>query len=100
MVAAICPEVPPAVVLVEQVDQVPGVSIAGIAHPHAADQLVPAIHADGQPVAEIRLAVLLRPARIDILLPALGRRPFDLLHHGLFVGRVVLDQWANNAGIR
>ncbi|MFC0708878.1 hypothetical protein, partial [Azorhizophilus paspali] len=41
--------------------------------------------------------------RLDILLPALGGRPFDryglLFHHGLLIGRVVLDRCPDNAGI-
>nr|CAB76428.1 hypothetical protein [Azotobacter vinelandii] len=103
VIPAIRPEVPAAVAPVEHIHQMQGVGLAGIAHLHAADQLVPAIHADRQLVAEVRLAVLLRPARLDILLPALGGRPFDrhslLLHHGLLIGRVVLDGRANDAGI-
>ncbi|MNZ90506.1 hypothetical protein D3C78_1094710 [compost metagenome] len=103
VIAAIRPEVPAAVVPVEHIHQMPGIGLAGIAHPHAADQLVPAIHADREFVAEIRFAVLLRPARLDILLPAFGGRPFDryrlLLHHRLLIGRVVLNGRTNDAGV-
>ncbi|MNN64233.1 hypothetical protein D3C81_1796640 [compost metagenome] len=64
---------------------------------------MPTIHTDRQLVAEIRLAVLLRPARLDILLPALGRFPLDghcsLLHDLLFFSRVVLGWSADDAGI-
>lgn len=103
MVATIGPEIPVAVAAVEHMDQMPGIGLAGVADLHGADQLVQTIHADRQLVAEIRFSVLLRPACLDILLPALGRRPLDrhgpLLHHGLLIGRVVLDRCANDAGI-
>jgi len=103
VIAAISPEVPAAIAPVEHIHQVSGIGLTGIAPPQAADQLVPAIRADRELVAEIRLAVLLHPACIDILLPTLGRRPFDryclLLHHGLLIRRVVLDGSANDAGI-
>lgn len=103
VIAAIRPEVPAAVVPVEHIHQMPCIGLAGIAHPHAANELVPAIHADRELVAEIRLAVLLRPARLDILLPPFGGRPFDryrlLLHHRLLIGRVVLNGCANDAGV-
>jgi len=79
------------------------VGLAGIAHPHVADQFVPAIHADRQLVAEVRFAMFLRPARLDILMPALGRFPLDggcsLLHDFLFSSRVVLGWGSNDADI-
>ncbi len=53
----------------------PGVGLAGIAHLHAADQLVPALA--GQPFKRYGLR----------------------LQHGLIIGRVVLDRCPDNAGI-
>lgn len=64
---------------------------------------MPGTHADRELVTEIRLAVLFRHARLNILLSAFGGRPFDryrqLIHHGLLIGPVVQDALANDAGI-
>lgn len=99
----ISPEFQTAVTLIQYIDQMKRVGFAGIAHLHVAGQFVPAIHTDRQLVAEVRFAMFLRPARLDILLPALGRFPLDrrcsLLDDFLFFSRVVLGWRADDAGI-
>lgn len=103
VIATVSLEVTAAAPSIQYINQVKCVGLAGIAHPHVADQFVLAIHADRQLVAEIRLAMLLRSARLDILLSALGRLPLDgrcsLLHDLLFFSRVVRSRGADDAGI-
>ena len=60
---------------VEHLLEVQGVVLAGRADVHAADQLVASAHAARELEAEGSLAILLRPARLYILLPALRGRP-------------------------
>lgn len=103
VIAPIRPEDAAAVVPIQHVHQVLGVGHAGVTHLGLQDQLVSPIHADRRLVAEVRLAMLLCPARLDILLPALGRRQFGWCRTGLDLGllldAVVLSRRPHDAGV-
>jgi len=80
-----------------------GVVLAGRAHLHAANQLVPLVHARGQLIAEVALTVLLAPARLHVLLSALRRRPLGrhgiVLHDLLLVTRELLLRRRHDARV-
>lgn len=80
-----------------------GIAHAGVTRLVLTDQLMPPLHTDRELVAKVRLAMLFRPACLDILLPALGRRPFGRhptgLDLGLLLGAVVLGRGPDDAGV-
>lgn len=84
--ADVRPDVAAGAAGVEHALEMQGVVLTGRAHMNAADQLVAPIHAAGELLAEVALAALLGPARLLVLLAALGGRPLG--RH-----RVLLDDF-------
>jgi hypothetical protein len=102
-VALVAVEVAAGVVRVEHVLQVQRVVLAGGADLDFADQLVAAVGAGGELVAEMGLAVLLGPGGVHVLLAALGGLPVG--GHGalpdqfLLLRPVVLDRRGDEGGV-
>lgn len=88
---------------VERALKVQGVVFAGRAHMHATNQLVPLVHARGQLVTEMALAMLLGLVCLNALLQALWGRSFGghrvLLHEGFFVPADGLSRHRHDAGV-
>ena len=82
------PDVAAGVARIEHALEVQGVVNACGADVDLADELVTLVHAGGELVAVVALAVLLGPARLHVLLPTLRRRPVGghrVLLHDLFL---------------
>lgn len=73
VIAAVGPEVPTAVFLIQHSHEIQGTGLVGVTDLHFEDQFVPTIHADRQLAAEVGFAAPLRSARLDVLLPVFGR---------------------------